>query len=72
MEGQSIDDMTAYAIGKLHGGWSRGQAVASIREMLAAEQWPAQAIEATVSQVEARIREKDQPDPSATIIEMMH
>jgi hypothetical protein len=32
--------MTAFAIGKLQGGWSINQVDARIREMLAAEQWP--------------------------------
>ena len=51
MEGQSIDDMTAFAIGKLQGGWSQDQVAASIQEMLAAEGWPQPAIEAMLAQV---------------------
>ena len=55
MEGQSIEDMTAYAIGKLQGGWSQDQVAAGIREMLAAERWPQSAIEAMLAQVAAQV-----------------
>lgn len=55
MEGQSIEDMTAYAIGKLQGGWSRDQVAAGIREMLAAERWPESAIQAMLAQVAAQV-----------------
>jgi hypothetical protein len=74
MEGQSIDDLVTYAIGKLQGGLSQEQVAANMREMLVAEKWPALAIEATLGQVEARLREKErqeQPDPSAVMMEMM-
>ncbi|KAF2652443.1 hypothetical protein K491DRAFT_718954 [Lophiostoma macrostomum CBS 122681] len=74
MEGQSIDDMVTYAIGKLQGGLSREQVAANIREMLAAEKWPALAIEATLGQVETRLWEKErpkQPDSSAMVMELM-
>jgi hypothetical protein len=71
----SVEGMTAYAVGKLEGGLSSEQVGASIREILVKEQWPAQAIEAMMSQVESQIREKNQqtsqPDPSATMMEML-
>ena len=66
MEGQSIEDMTAYAIGKLRGGWSQEQVAASIREMLAAEGWPEPAIEAMLAQVAAQVREQAKTEVSAS------
>lgn len=80
MEGQSIDDMTAYAIGKLQGGWSHDQVAASIREMLAAEQWPASAIELMLAQVATRVNKQksheaempaNQSDPSVIMMDML-
>ena len=60
MEGQSIDDMTAFAIGKLQGGWSQDQVAASIQEMLAAEGWPQPAIEAMLAQVATQVTTQTQ------------
>ena len=41
--------MTAYAIGKLHGGWSQDKVAAGIREILAAEGWPKLVIKAILA-----------------------
>jgi hypothetical protein len=76
MESYSIEDMVAYAIGKLQGGWTTEQVEASIRETLAKEQWPTQAIEATVRQVGIQVQEKNKasmPKQADTlpILEMM-
>lgn len=57
MEGYTVEDMVAYATGKLQGGWTTDQVEASIRETLATEQWPAPAIEAAVRQVAAQVQE---------------